>query len=137
MTSLAAARESLRRNNVANWNTLSDAAVARMFGGRLPIASKPAPKNEGPKLERIEEQALRNMPFAQKAIYLALREAAMAGDYAPTREGLGEAACIGATQTAKYIKRLETRGAIVRIPTRQQNRPAAYRLPWIGRETRS
>lgn len=133
---LSKAREILKQRNVANWDTLSDGAVARLFGGRLPGAPTQT-RHTGPKLERIEEQAFKTMPAVQQSVYLVLREAAMADDHAPSYERLSEV-CGGSEKTILTIlRRLEARGAITRIPSRIQNKPAVYRLPWIDKETRA
>src|SRR5690625_1883184 len=129
-------RESLRNSNLANWNTLSNAAVASIYGrcawryGEQRPAKRSSPTDGYSPAERALYMRMRS---SERVIYGAIRMAAEAGECAPSYRDLETTHDIGsATSVNKAIRALESMGALRRLASRPR---LAFELPLAGLET--
>jgi len=128
-------RESLRRRGISNWNTLSDAAVARMF-------SRSIWRNGEQKSERsarsstmgaAEKAMLKSLKAREQSIYLAIRKAAAAGGDTPSYADLEDDAGYWAPSITAAIRVLIKAGALER-QVRKGKKPI-YSLPFADLRT--
>lgn len=143
-------RAILKRRGVANADLLSPAYIARLFGMPSPSApepsSIPAPRQPvaygrlEPKASLpftvAERKALDRMSTKQRAMYLAIREAAEERKEAPTDAALMAVGSLAGKQenSRAALKRLKEMGAIVQTQGGRGHR-IAFRLPLAGLET--
>jgi|SRR5690554_1261707 len=136
----AAERAMLKRRGIANADTLSASYVARLSGLPAPSSEperKPEPK--GKQVGKYSDRELRlinRLNRTQLSVYMAIRRAAEAGDWAPTWLELQQEPLVsGWAALKRSFRRLEELGALTCIPGHGTQK-SIYTLPIAGLETR-
>lgn len=128
-------REVLRRRGVANWATLSDARIRQFFPGmKFPsMSGTPRPEDH---LTTPERRLWDAMEKRDRPIYLAIREAAVKGEVAPSLARLSEHwPNQRESSVRRAVDRLVALGAVKRAQVGLGSRPTVYEIPLLGKTT--